>query len=78
MDIIELCAVAMVRCDEVLEMLQEMKETVAERGYAQESGLQFYERKIAHFRGVRMAYLNMMEWARGDGRMPPWAYEDMR
>ena len=77
-DIIELCAVAMVRCDEVLEMLQEMKGKVKERGYAQESGLQFYEREIAYFRGVRMAYLNMMEWARGDGRMPSRAYEDMR
>lgn len=77
-DIIELCAVAMVRCDEVLEMLQELKGKVEERGYAQESGLQFYDREIAHFRGVKMAYLNMMEWACGDGRMPSWSYEDMR
>ena len=77
-DIIEMCAVATVRCDEVLKMLQEMKETVAERGYAQESGFQFYDREIARFRGVKMAYLNMLEWACGDGRMPSWAYEDMR
>ncbi len=77
-DIIELCVVAMVRCDEVLEMLQELKGKVEERGYAQESGFQFYDREIARFRGVKMAYLNMLEWARGDGRMPSWAYEDMR
>ena len=76
-DIIKLCEVAMVRCDEVLEILQEMKGKVKERGYAQESGFQFYEREIARFRGVKVAYFKMMEWARGDGRMPSWAYEDM-
>ena len=77
-DIIELCTVAMVRCDEVLQMLQELKGKVEERGYAQESGFQFYDREIERFRGVKMAYLNMLEWACGDGRMPSWAYEDMR
>ena len=77
-DIIELCAAATVRCDEVLEMLQEKKETVAELGYAQESGFQFYEREIARFLGVKMAYLYILAWARGDGRMPSWVYEDMK
>ena len=78
-DIIEMCAVALARCDEVLDVLQELKGKVEERGgYAQESGLQFYDREIARFRGVKMAYLNMLEWARDDGWMPSRVYEDMR
>lgn len=77
-DIIELCAAAIVRCDEVLQMLQELKGKVEECGYAQESGFQFYDREIARFRGAKMACLNMLEWARCDSRMPSRAYEDMR